>query len=191
MSSNSGKLRKVTSNGYHKTDLAVLDIAKSLGLETGGFCDIFDIPKDVQTKYSIQSECGPNLSGVPAGPIHYCFQSDQLNIDNSDGTIIFNPLNYFGMHCAARYALTNAWTVVLYEPPPKVDFMQQKRCDGRTGSVFVLFKITETSAREFISFLVQNQVKNLCVVIEECFPYQEHFISFMNDALHAAADPDL
>lgn len=95
-------LDKIISGGQSGADIAALKTASRLGIKTGGYA-----PLNYMTEYGSDYEL--KKYGLIESKSSFYPIRTKLNIDNSDGTIVFRYKPSLGTDCTIGYAQTKQW----------------------------------------------------------------------------------
>ena len=93
---------KIISGGQSGADMAALLAGSNLGIETGGYA-----PQKYMTEYGSNYDL-KKYGLVETKSSSYPYRT-RLNVDNSDGTLVFRYKSSVGTDCTIGYAQTGQW----------------------------------------------------------------------------------
>lgn len=144
---------KIISGGQTGADMAGLVVAKELGIETGGTAPIGWATEEGSKQELLESY------GLVEGPQddRIYVKRTMLNIDNSDGTIVFRPFKSVGTDFTIGYAQQQKWT------PGKMIFDEQQNAKTHYKPLYIVRNFENFSAQHIVKWVEDNKISTLNV----------------------------
>jgi hypothetical protein len=146
-------IKKIISGGQTGADMAGLVVAKDLGIPTGGTA-----PQHWMTEKGCQQELLESF-GLVEGPEdeRVYIKRTMMNIEDSDGTLVFRPFKTTGTNFTIGYAQQKKWT------PGVLTFDETQNIKTNHKPLYVIRNFDNFSAPHIVKWIEDNKIETLNV----------------------------
>ena len=146
-------IEKIISGGQTGADMAGLNVAKELGIETGGTAPV---------RWATEEGCKQELLksfGLVEGPEddRVYVKRTMINIDDSDGTLVFRPFNTIGTTMTIGYAQQKKWAKGL------LTFDENQNAKTNYKPLYIIRNFENFSVEHIVKWVTDNEISTLNV----------------------------